>query len=311
MHLSGLSSSLCQISRWRKVKTQCRPWDATVRNADKSLELAPACNLLRALAQRIGIKRCRGTKPQCTNQTAENKLIGPKNNRPCIIWYNLYLSLPISLKLHQGMKLNMKPRNRKNMHLNRPFTDLSGDCLLVQAFLTANHHFCKNHRSIKSPDDPSGQQESPIHRMLLSCSTEPVVILSSGNCRENDWEIEQNIQRSKVHVEEPTEITSFLLGMIFFPDWALNPASMAEIKGLRPKILKRNCASLKLATFTCHNQVWLELPKLSLIQDVPWCRRSRLQRAVVTAKATIPVHVPKKDLNRSKKNPWSWMPTIP
>ena len=60
-------------------------------------------------------------------------------------------------------------------------------------------------------------------------------------------------------------------------------------------------------------QVWLKLlklPKLSLIQDVPWCRRSRLQRKDVTAKATIPVHVPKKDLIRkcrSQNNPLAFM----
>lgn len=57
-------------------------------------------------------------------------------------------------------------------------------------------------------------------------------------------------------------------------------------------------------------QVWLKLPKLSMIQDVPWCRRSRLQRKDVAAKATIPVHVPKKDLIRkcrSQNNPLAFM----
>jgi len=139
----------------------------------------------------------------------------------------LYLSLLIPVKLHQAMKLNMKHRN-PHKWTQRDLSRIWGDCLLVQVFLTTNHRFCENHPSIKSPDDPSGQQESPIHRMLLSCSTETACnfLLRKLQCkclrnRTNYPKIQSACERT--HWNHIFSAAHDLFSSL--PDWALNPAS--------------------------------------------------------------------------------------
>ena len=207
----------------------------------------------------------------------------------------MYLSLLIPIKLHQAMKLNMKHRN-PHKWTQTDLSRISGDCLLVQVFLRANHHFCENHPSIKSPDDPSGQQESPIHRMLLSCSTETACkfILPKLQCkclrnRAKYPKIQSACERT--HWNHIFSAAHDLFSSL--PDWALNPASMAEIS-----------ASLKLCVSktTCHIATSLTETTKAVLDS----RRAMMQKiSAPTQRCRCEGHDPSA---RTQKGPDAEMP---